>query len=192
MADLTKEIQGIARVNVAAGFDPFERIVYVTAEILTDDYDEPTLKDQVRQVVRNLIEEHLEAQAGWPALTDCDRLDKAFISLELDGILGRQNFCESNTRALEAIRSELDQASKIYPVRGFTFYHQQNTESAAEGQGLYLSYGSARSKDLHLDIGHEVVKQVNDQGLKTIWDGTLDTKIHVSLNWQKRRKRDCK
>lgn len=64
--------------------------------------------------------------------------------------------------------------------------HQQDTERAAEGDGLYLSYGALEGGDTE-SIGHEVVAALTAANLPTEWNGTAAQRILVTpLNWQLR------
>jgi hypothetical protein len=73
-------------------------------------------------------------------------------------------------------------------VRGYAFFHEQDTEHAVEGKGLYLSYGSIRGNPLsEIIIGYKVVKTIRRHGLATKWNGNLLTRIHVQIDWKRRR-----
>ena len=75
------------------------------------------------------------------------------------------------------------------PVRGYAFYHMQDTESAAEGRGLYLAYGAADEGELAaLGVAGEIVDTLRTQGLDVAWEGTWDKRIQVSLDWKRRRR----
>ncbi|WP_390624227.1 DUF6891 domain-containing protein [Fodinicola feengrottensis] len=73
--------------------------------------------------------------------------------------------------------------------RGYAFYHSQDAESAASGQGLYLAYGLVNHSEDPADterIGHEIAEAVRRNGLQVTWDGSVKTRIHVPLTWQRR------
>jgi hypothetical protein len=71
-------------------------------------------------------------------------------------------------------------------VRGLTFFHQQDTERAVEGGGIYLSYGGVASGVDSVEIAREIVAVLAAHGLKPNWDGTTAQRIKVPLNWQRR------
>jgi hypothetical protein len=72
-------------------------------------------------------------------------------------------------------------------VRGYTFYHMQGTESAAEGYGLYLHYGAVEEgKGPALKVGNEILDALQRHGLKTEWDGTHSKCIGVQMDWKRR------
>ena len=63
----------------------------------------------------------------------------------------------------------------------------QDTESAAEEHGLYLSYGAVDpGEGLALRIANEIIDALARHGLKTEWDGSWQTRVHVSLVWKRR------
>jgi hypothetical protein len=45
-----------------------------------------------QRLTREAVEAHLDAQERWPAVTDCDLLDRAFGELDRAGVVSRQNF----------------------------------------------------------------------------------------------------
>lgn len=64
------------------------------------------------------------------------------------------------------------------------FFHQQDTEAAVTGGGLYLSYGTFDHTDPAV-VGREVVTALHAVGATTVWNGRADTRILVSpLEWQ--------
>lgn len=71
---------------------------------------------------------------------------------------------------------------------GYTFYHQQDTESVVEGYGLCLAWGATEPGDHALaSIGQEVVAALRAEGLQVSWDGTTKKRISISMEWQRRR-----
>ena len=64
----------------------------------------------------------------------------------------------------------------------------EDTESAADGHGLYLKYGSVESGEAALvQVGRTVVEALERHALSTSWNGRGDTAIHVQLDWKRRR-----
>jgi hypothetical protein len=72
-------------------------------------------------------------------------------------------------------------------VRGYAFYHEQDTESAAGGGGLYLNYGSCdEGTEAAVAIGHEIVAALKAKGLDPDWNGSLEKRIGLPLDWKRR------
>ena len=184
-----QELRDYIQRDVAAGFRPEDDIVKNTVEMLSDDYDVEALTPHAVVMTRELIAAHKREQASWPKTTDCDRLDAAFAELERGGVVCRQDFsCCGNCGATE-IQDEMKQVSKSGKrVRGYAFYHMQDTESAVEGHGLYLNYGAVQDGEAAaMEIGEEVSAALKQQGLEVTWDGTWGKRIGVSLDWKRRR-----
>jgi hypothetical protein len=189
----SREINDFLTRVVAEGFSDPDEIIDSAVEMFSEDSDEDegTLRDRVRRGARRAVQAHLRAQAGWPEVTDCDRLDAAFDELNAAGIVARQNFsCCSNCGHGEMGGEMRDEEAAGATVRGYTFYHMQDTESAVYG-GLYLKYGAARDGDAPVvAVGREIVATLNRHGLSTEWNGRGDTGILVHLDWKRRRHAD--
>lgn len=148
----------------------------------------------MRPLVERLADEELEVhareQAMWDGLTDCDRLDRAFENLEESGVVARQNFsCCTNCGSTE-IWDEAEGGN----FDGYVFYHQQDTDGAIEGRELYLSYGSLQREENEekwaattLAIANRIVDALQTAGLQPSWNGTIQQKIFLPIDWKKRR-----
>ncbi len=184
-----EELRGYIQRDVAAGFRSIVDIPTFATEVLADEYDAEELRPHAERLTHELLQAHLQQQATWPPTTDCDRLDAAFAELEKLGIVARQDFsCCSNCGQSE-IWDEMEAVGRAgIRVRGYTFYHMQNTEAAVEGGGIYLGYGSVdEGEAAALSIAREIIKILQHHGLITQWDGTWATKILIELDWKRRR-----
>ena len=79
-------------------------------------------------------------------MTDYDRLDAAFADLNGRGILARQNYEQTLTSGAAAVWKEIRQEQVNRPVRGFVFFHEQDTEQAVRCDGPVLAWGRPRKK----------------------------------------------
>jgi hypothetical protein len=174
---------------VAAGFSDPDDIPEHAVEMLSDEQDEDALWPHALRLTREAVEAHRREQATWPAVTDCDRLNAAFVELERAGIVARQNFTCCQTCGHCEIGDEIATARKAgVEVRGYTFYHMQDTESAVEGDGLYLAYGAVEAgDDAVVAVGREIVKVLRRHKLKTKWNGRSNERVFVFLDWKRRR-----
>jgi hypothetical protein len=178
---LEEEVRGMAVRAVAEGFEDEQTIVRNIVETLDGD-DPTTLRALAARLTAAALAAHLAEEATWPAVTDCDRLDRAFAALEASGIVARQNFtCCQNCGHAE-IRDELTP-----DTNGYVFYHVQDTESAADGHGLLLAYGATRAGVEPTDVGRQVVSALEQEGMAVRWDGTVNKRIFVSVDWKRRR-----
>lgn len=182
------DISGYIRRDVASGFADVEKIVASALEIVGDDYPAEELRPHAERVLRDAIEAQLREERSWPLTTDCDRFDAAFADLERAGIVCRHNFSCCGTCAAGEIWDEIEaERSKGREIVGCAHYDCQDTESAVEGHGVYLSYGSVlQGERPSVDIGHKIVEAMRAHGLKVTWDGSLSKRIHVALDWKRR------
>jgi hypothetical protein len=193
MKDVHHELIGhvteYLRVKVSSGFDTRDELVQSAVDVYSDDAAENVLRPVAERITDDLLAEHKQRQAEWPAVTDCDRLDRAFAELEAKGVVSRQNFSCCGTCGTAEIGDEIGETIANGKVaRGYTFYHMQDTDAAASGRGLYLNYGSVTdSEDAALLVASEIVTTLNRHGLKTEWNGSWSQRIGVTLNWQRRR-----
>ncbi|MCS7072712.1 MAG: hypothetical protein NZM00_14500 [Anaerolinea sp.] len=183
------KLHGYIRREIAAGFESPAAIIESAVEYLGDEASPAILRPHAQRLVREILAAHLAEQATWPAITDCDRLDAAFAALEAGGIVCRQNFsCCGTCGAYEIWDEAAALEAAGTPVRGYAFYHVQDTESAVEGYGLYLSYGAATEGEAAaLAIADEIVAALRQQGLRVDWNGQWSRRIGVLLDWKRRR-----
>ena len=172
------------------GLPSEEQIVDGVTEMLEDEHKRSDLRPHVSRITAELIEEHRRDQTTWTTPTDCDKLDTAFANLEQQGIVARQNFACCQNCGHAEIGAEIENARKIRKIKGYTFYHMQDTESASETGTLWLAYGSLSGKeDDSLTVGHAIAKAIRAEGLTVNWDGSLSTRICVvKMDWKRRRK----
>lgn len=188
LPEILDEMHAYIRRDVASGFEAPDDIIDGVVELLSDDYDPNLLRPHAQHMTRELFELHHQEQASWPSTTDCDRLDHAFAYLEAAGIVSRQHFSCCNTCGSGEIRTEMANiAAQGQHIRGYTFYHVQDTESAVEGDGLYLSYGAnVPGPEAAVEVGRQVVAALQAHGLTTKWEGTWNHRIFVTLDWKRR------
>lgn len=126
---------------------------------------------------------HLAEQDRWPERTDADRLTDAFRTLDMSGIVAREDFaCCQNCGTTEIA----DERGKDQAARGYVFYHAQDAERMADGGSLWLAFGGfAELPDEQ--IGVEIAAALRAEGLQVDWDGSAGRRIHVRLDWKRRR-----
>jgi hypothetical protein len=92
----------------------------------------------------------------------------------------RQNFwCCSSCGFYSA-----SQALKAKPgkYKGVVFYHNQDADGLNDDEpGLHLAFGSDGSDEDSLKVGQTVAKVMAEAGLKVEWDGSIGTRVYVSL-----------
>ncbi|CAL1692936.1 hypothetical protein MMB232_03119 [Brevundimonas subvibrioides] len=188
-ADVLAQLRQRIETDVAAGFAPDDEIVEGAVDYLAGEMDADVMRAAAPVLLAEALAAHRRAQAEWPEITDCDRLDAAFAALEADGVIARQNFSCCGSCGSHEIWDEIDQARDAgRPAHGYAFYHMQDTDAAVEGHGLYLGYGA---EDGHpggaVAVGHAIVSRLGEQGLATDCDGRVEKRIGVTLDWKRRR-----
>src|SRR5512138_1225339 len=137
------EMRAYIRREVAGGFSGAEEICDSAVEIYSDEQDPSILLPYAKALTKEMFEAQGSEQASWEKITDCDRLDQAFADLEAQGIISRQNYsCCGTCSSGEIWEEMLALQNEGKAVRGYTFYHVQDTQHAVDGNGLYLNYGS--------------------------------------------------
>ncbi|NDJ34543.1 MAG: hypothetical protein GYB64_07725 [Chloroflexi bacterium] len=177
------QIRTYIAARVGEGFDTYDEMVEGVVDYYAIKHPE-LIRPHIERVACQMLEAHRAAQQHWTGLTDCDRLDRAFVALEEAGIVARQNFtcCQSCGHA--EIGMEADESAF-----GYVFYHNQDTESAYEYGSLMLAYGAFTHEDEDIErVGKQVVEMLRQHGLPVAWNGSIHTRIAVQpIDWKKRR-----
>lgn len=127
------------------------------------------------------------AEADWPAVTDCDRLDAAFAALDGDGILALHDagatMADGHVEAAEALADEP-------PGRfhGYCFYHSQDVGTVLEGGGMLIAFDHVSDDESkRVRVGQAVVSALKAAGLSTFWDGDHRQRIVIpNFAWKRR------
>ena len=148
--------------------------------------------------------QHQMEKVTWPEVTDCDRLDRVERTLQERGILFWQASpcCDTCTRGELPDRiAVLESRSPGFRdrIRGYSFFIDQNLpEMLAEDIALsvFLAYGWFSPDDAKptpaayqahaLSIAGEICECLREQQFEPNWDGSLNKKIGIALNWQRR------
>jgi len=188
-SDLLDQLRDYVDREIRGGFTAVGDIPQAAVAFLADEADPNVLRPHAEQCTAETLVALTEEQRSWPEQTDCDRLDVAFARLESAGILARQDFsCCQNCGHGEMWALLQEALAQGRSARGYTFYHQQDTESAVEGYGLCLAWGATEAGDDALaSVGHEVVAVLRAEGLRVGWDGSTKRRISLSLDWKRRR-----
>ncbi len=147
----------------------------------------------ISNIVEHEISVKLEDEKTWPAVTDCDRLSRAFDILNANGIVSLESagytISDGWDEYREAVHAlELKGISE--PVRGGCFYHEQDLERAVAGNGLQLAYSAASGNFIEtLGLAKEVVDTLEQQGLSPAWNGNVEHRIQLPIKWQRRSPR---
>jgi len=178
------EIDGLVR----GGFEDRARII----EIFCAEMYAPGELDaaEVVAAVDAALASLARDKATWPAVTDCDRLDQAFATLDALGIIALQNAGYTQSDGYDDVRQSYDEHPDRDRVIGYCFYHGQDLERAVQGVGLYLAFGPIDARDEATQgprIGAMIVEEFTRAGFTVQWDGTFTKRIYIpTIDWKRR------
>lgn len=187
--DALAELRDTISTDVKAGFASREEIIEAAIDTLLEDYDYDWIEDHATRITDELLSVHYEAQKAWEGETDCDRLDEAFAELDRTGIIARMNFTCCQTCGHAEISYEIEATENIRPVRGYVFFHIQDTESAVRNGYLYLAYGSVSGDEKEsAAVANEICGTLRKHGLEPDWNNSVRTRICIrEIDWRYRR-----
>lgn len=173
-------------VLIAGGFFNEDDLETYLADMAFDS-DAAPHANAVRDEARAAFAAKREAEAGWPAVTDWDRLAKAFTALEASGILALHN-AGMTTSDAQGDAWDLIGRAPSSTWRGFAYYHGQDVERAVAGAPLFIGFDAvAEGIAAKQGIGNDIVAALKAQGFAPEWNGDPETRLDVpGLKWQKR------
>ncbi|WP_086607315.1 DUF6891 domain-containing protein [Erythrobacter donghaensis] len=173
-------------VMVAGGFFNEDDLETYIADMAFDPDGAPHA-NAVREHARSVMEAKRAAEAGWPAVTDWDRLARAFDALEASGILALHN-AGMTTSDAHGDAWDLIGRDPAGTWRGFAFYHGQDLERAVAGDPLFIGFDAvAEGAKPKRGVGEEIVAALKAEGFKPEWTGDPETRLEVpGIIWQKR------
>lgn len=194
MDDTTAYYAKVVHRWVWSGQYSAEAIADMLAEQLEDDEAAAGLDEAAMQALASQeLAAKQQAEATWPALTDCDRLDQAFAALTARGLVALHHAGYEMSDGLSEVSEVVAAAGETTmphqaASRGYCFYHGQDVEGAVAGLGLWLAYGSlggaAASQVL---VGQQVRAAMQEVGLVVEWNGNPESRIKLKpFNWQRR------
>lgn len=191
-----RDAEEMIRRGLAAGFDSHESLIEYAADMLSESHEGGDFKGVATAALARVLEERKQEMRSWPAVTDCDRLDAAFEELNAMGIMARHNWTCCGTCAAAEMPLEMDRLHGQWegvPIVGNVYYHAQDSEGAADGEHLWLGYGSMKECDSDeeyqansVKIAEMAVQVLESHGLKVSWDGHISKRLCVELKWQRR------
>jgi len=185
MDDLKKEIAGEIKNFILTGFyENDETVDRIKDMFYNETIDEAWVKD----VVEREYTKRLSEQSSWATVTDFDKLVKVFDQLNSSGIIALHkagNTRQDGEEDTFDLHQELEK--KGVKTKGYCFYHSQDVDRAIDVRSLFLAFGDFEGNDkLTLEIGNKIVETLHQQGFKTKWDNTIETRIEIiDFSWQK-------
>ena len=185
MNDTETYISEQIRLRVWSGYDDAEDVQDMITDILEDDANEGMLRARVAEE----FQRKSEAEASWPAETDCDKLDAAFNALREKGVIALHNAGWDKSEAFHNCLEEYRSQGKPETLFGICYYTSQDVDGAVDGHGMYLGYSSTRPEAEEVDAeraGALICSELEKVGLKTEWGGSAKSRIKLEINWQNR------
>lgn len=146
-----------------------------------------TKKDRkaFKKMLKKEFVKKAEAEKEWPQETDNDRLDTVFEELNAKNIIALQNAGYTSSDAMDDVNEEyVERGGETSGTIGHIFYHQQDMERAVKTGQLWLGYGSITESDEA--IAQTIIAELENNKFVVEWDGDPETRILVTLNWQRR------
>lgn len=187
MNDAEQEILDAIKTWVWSGFHAPTEVDSMIDEMLEDDLEDDVDEGLLRAAALAEFDKKRAAEKGWPSVTDCDRLDKAFAILNGGGVIAIHNAGYTMSDGHEEVAEAL-QARDDRGPQGYCFYHGQDLERALAGEGLMLAFGGIRAdRGESLKVGQMICQALRAAGLGVAWAGDPETRISLpSFDWKRR------
>jgi hypothetical protein len=175
-------------VLVRSGFYGKQRLM----EIFCEEMYEPgeLREDEVSAEIDAAMSQLEKEMAGWPPITDCDRLDSVFQALNAQGIISLQNAGNTQSDGYDDCYEIYEASPNKNGIKGYCYYHGQDLERAVRGKGLLVSFGPVNPEEEETkgsEVGRAIQTELEKAGFKVIWKGTFADRISIpNLVWQKR------
>jgi|SRR3954470_4512218 hypothetical protein len=182
--ETTEEI----RARVRSGYYDKEQLLALFCEEMYEPGElEP---DEVSSVLDREFQQWEVEKKSWPAVTDCDRLDRAFAAIGKRGVIALQNAGYTQSDGYSDVSEAYAESPNQDKIIGYCFYHGQDLERAVLGDGLYLAFGPVDPKDEATQgpvVGRLICEELQRAGLQVEWDGTFKQRIFIpGIVWQRR------
>jgi hypothetical protein len=171
------------RTWVWSGFFSPDQVDEMIDDLLEDDCNETML----RAAVGPEFAAKAKAEQAWPARTDCDRLDKAFATLQSLGVIAVQHAGMTISEGITEV-SEVLHLRGSEGVIGYCFYHGQDLERAVAGNGLMIAFGAINEgASEKAEIGRLVKDRLERHGFVVAWNGDPETRLEIpDIDWKRR------
>ena len=184
MNETEKYILDTIKSCVWSGFYEIVDVHQVIDDILEDDANEAML----RSAVAPEFAKKAAAETSWPDVTDCDRLDVAFETMNASGIIALQNAGYTMSDGLGDVGEILHERGREN-VRGYCFYHGQDLERAVAGTGLMLAFGDLDNDPTQkTEMGKAVKDLLESNGFLVEWSGDPESRLNIpEFDWKRRK-----
>ncbi|MGI4874241.1 MAG: DUF6891 domain-containing protein [Janthinobacterium lividum] len=184
MEDHNAYILNAIRLAVWSGFYELDAVDAMIDDLLEGGENEALL----RAAIAPEFARKAAAELTWPEQTDCDRLWQAFEWLNEQGIVALHNAGYTMSDGLDDVREAAQKVSLPAAVRGYCFYHGQDTERAVDGGGLNIAFGSFdHDADHKKRVGTAVRRALQGASLVVEWDENPEKRLYLpTFDWKLR------
>jgi hypothetical protein len=176
-----RELRGLARVLVRAGYTDGAQVRSAVAEAVREDAPQADPVTLTEELVGQAVAELRLDAAAWPEQTDNDRLDAVLAELENRGLVVLR-YCTDHHDARHALEVAPGNGAG---VKGAVFFTDTDAWHAVD-------FGMLELKVWHPDTANvavgeplldDVLGLLREHGLAATFD---EGRIEVSLTWQRR------
>ncbi|WP_299890231.1 hypothetical protein [uncultured Lacinutrix sp.] len=182
----TEAIEHLER-DILFGFESKDDLFESISELFynEDDFDNDWFKTEIEK----RFSSHLKSSENWKKPTDFERLVKVFDQLNKEKIVSLHKAGHTRQDSEEDCREIIEELEAIgIKAKGYCYYHSQDLERAIEDNGmLFIGYDSNEQNDgIAFEIANRIIELLKENGFKTEWNGSLDTRIEIkSIVWKK-------
>lgn len=187
--ELKEEVLEVIKQEVQFGFDHEADILEAIWAMGFENEDQLN-ETWLQQMIAKDYNQHQLESKQWLSPTDFDRLAKVFDALNTEKIIAlhKAGYTKQDGYSDVAEVVGLLKAKEITP-QGYCFYHIQDLERAIDptSRNLFLAFDDIeQNTDRAITIGKRIVNLLNEHGLKTEWNGTIEQRIEIKdILWQK-------
>lgn len=148
--------------------------------------------DKVRATVVREFAKKRAAEAQWPAITDVDKLERAFVRLHEQGICALHCAGDTQEQGIDAVADVItDDDTPEDEYHGYCFYDSQDLEHALDNEGLLLAHGHVDRSEAedaqHIAVAQAICEALRHEGIEVEWNGSKKRRINLpSFRWQRR------
>jgi hypothetical protein len=157
-------------------------------EFVTDD--SKLSRETCNSIVTRALEARKSEMLGWPAITDCEKLDTAFEQLDQTGIVARHCWHYSD---IEGARSMSRYIEQCFPEAiGYVFYSREAMEHAIRFGSLKLiflatdewTWFDERPPTREFCTVRDAIAETLKRAALVV--ATTETTISIAMKWQRR------
>lgn len=186
--DLKQDVIDLIRQEVLFGFADEAEILEAMWDLETD-YGETLNEEWLKHRIAEYYTAYREEGRRWEQTTDYDRLASAFDELNREKIIALHKAGYTKQDGYSDVGEVMEHLHPDVKPIGFCFYHTQDLERAIDPgiRNLFLAFDDIGQDDEKaVLVGKKIVTKLNEHGLKTEWNGTVDQRIEIKdIRWQK-------